>query len=223
MNLALRNLIFDFDSTFVQGETLDELARIALQDHPDRARKLAEVQRLTSLGMEGKLRFEESPARRLELLSLNRSHINTVVTALKSSITPSFIAHRDFIRDHGDQIYILTGSFREVVLPVVASFGIPEEQIFGNLLHYDSRGRITGIDPSNPLARDGGKIRQVEGLNLEGEVVVIGDGYNDYQLKAAGLADRFFAFVENVRRPRVVAVADRVLESLDDLVTGLMI
>jgi D-3-phosphoglycerate dehydrogenase / 2-oxoglutarate reductase len=53
-------------------------------------------------------------------------------------------------------------------------------------------------------------------LNLQGEIVVIGDGFTDYELKASGLANRFYAFTENVERPNVVAVADHITPSLDE-------
>ena len=31
-------------------------------------------------------------------------------------------------------------------------------------------------------------------MNLSGEVQVIGDGYSDYVMREAGIADRFFAY-----------------------------
>ena len=35
-------------------------------------------------------------------------------------------------------------------------------------------------------------------MNLEGEIQVIGDGYSDYVTREAGVADKFFAYTENV-------------------------
>jgi len=45
---------------------------------------------------------------------------------------------------------------------------------------------------------------------------VIGDGYTDYQIKAAGLANKFFAFTENIHRENVVQAADHITPSFDE-------
>jgi D-3-phosphoglycerate dehydrogenase len=44
----------------------------------------------------------------------------------------------------------------------------------------------------------------------------IGDGYTDYELRESGLANKFFAFIENVERQKVVEKADEVVASLDE-------
>jgi D-3-phosphoglycerate dehydrogenase len=54
-------------------------------------------------------------------------------------------------------------------------------------------------------------------LGLRGEIVAVGDGWTDYEIRAAGAADRFYAFVENVERAKVVAHADRIARSFGDL------
>ncbi|MGB3466844.1 MAG: phosphoglycerate dehydrogenase, partial [Cyclobacteriaceae bacterium] len=59
--------------------------------------------------------------------------------------------------------------------------------------------------------------RLIESLDLDGEIHVIGDGYNDYEIKAAGLAKEFYAFTENIKRDKVVAMADHIAPSLDEI------
>ena len=48
-------------------------------------------------------------------------------------------------------------------------------------------------------------------------VVVVGDGWTDYEIRAAGAADRFYAFVETAARPKVTAAADAVAASFDEV------
>ena len=50
------------------------------------------------------------------------------------------------------------------------------------------------------LSTHHGKIQCLKELNLDGEVQVIGDGYSDYVTKEAGVADKFFAYTENIER-----------------------
>ena len=38
-----KTLFFDFDSTFVKVETIDELARISLQNYPEKESKLNQI------------------------------------------------------------------------------------------------------------------------------------------------------------------------------------
>jgi len=51
---------------------------------------------------------------------------------------------------------------------------------------------------------------------LPGDVYVIGDGYTDYEIKHSGLANKFYAFTENVEREKVLAKADHITPSLDE-------
>jgi len=59
-------------------------------------------------------------------------------------------------------------------------------------------------------------VEQLKQLNLPGDVYVIGDGYTDYEIKHAGLANKFYAFTENVERERVLSKADHIAPSLDE-------
>src|SRR5690606_2131531 len=61
-----------------------------------------------------------------------------------------------------------------------------------------------------------GKVEQLKRLNLPGDVYVIGDGYTDYEIKHAGLANKFFAFTENVERENIMEKADHITPSLDE-------
>ena len=72
---------------------------------------------------------------------------------------------------------------------------------------------------SNNLSKEGGKIKAVRNLKLKGKTYVLGDGFTDYQLKEAGLADKFFAFTENVFREKVAQKADHVVSNFDEFLS----
>ncbi|MBI5208597.1 MAG: phosphoglycerate dehydrogenase [Elusimicrobia bacterium] len=208
--------IIDFDSTFTQVEALDELATISLRGRPDREQAGRRVRELTRLGMEGKIPFGASLARRLRLLRADRRHIDALIGRLKKRITKSVARNREFFRKYAGNIYVVSGGFREFMLPVLAPLGIPEANVFGNTFVFDQRGRVVGFDKSNPLCQDGGKARQVERLGLRGDVCIIGDGKTDHEMKKACPGSRFFAFTENVRREAAVRHADSVAPSFDE-------
>ncbi len=208
--------IFDFDSTLVQLESLPELARISLRHHPERAERLEEVERITELTTTGKMSMAEGIALRIELASAHRKHIDSLIRVLKRSITPSIKRNRAFFRKHRTRIYVLSNGFLELIGPVVETLGLDPSHVFGNSLVFDDWGYVVGFDPRNPLAHQDGKVRVLRGLGLEGELLVIGDGFSDLQIKEAGLATHFYAFTENVRRENIVVRADHVLPSLDE-------
>jgi D-3-phosphoglycerate dehydrogenase len=67
------------------------------------------------------------------------------------------------------------------------------------------------------LAHDGGKVQALDELNLNGPVVMVGDGYSDLHTRLEGAVDYFAAFIENVARPTVKRQADAVAENFDDV------
>jgi D-3-phosphoglycerate dehydrogenase len=209
-------LVFDFDSTFTQVEGLDELADIALAGQPDRAERVGQIKALTDRGMAGEIGFQESLRQRLALLGANRRHLAPLVAHLQTKVSASIRRNGDFFRQHAERIYVVSSGFREFIEPVVAEFGIGASHVLANTFTFDAEGNITGCDPANVLSRDGGKIRQLVLLDLDGPVYVLGDGYTDYQIREAGLAHRFYAYTENVSRPSVVAHADEVLPTFDE-------
>ena len=209
-------LVFDFDSTFTQVEGLDELADIALAGQPDRTARVGQIKALTDRGMAGEIGFQESLSQRLALLGANRRHLAPLVAHLQTKVSASIRRNAEFFRTHADRIYVVSSGFREFIEPVVAEFGIDPSHVLANTFTFDAEGNITGCDPGNVLSRNGGKIRQLVLLDLDGPVYVLGDGYTDYQIREAGLAHRFYAYTENVSRPSVVAHADEVLPTFDE-------
>ena len=217
MSAPLPYLVFDFDSTFTQVEGLDELADIALQGHPDQAEVVAKIRLLTEQGMAGEIGLAESLARRLKLLGAHRRHLAQLVVRLQGKVSESIRRNAAFFQANAERIYVVSSGFREFIEPVVAEYGVTAEHVRANTFTFDEAGNITGCDASNVLSQNGGKIRQLVLLDLhDGPVYVLGDGYTDYQIREAGLADRFYAYTENVARPAVVAHADQVLPTFDE-------
>jgi len=208
--------IIDFDSTFTQVEALDELARISLQDHPEREQIYKKIEDLTNLAMEGKLSFRESLAGRVKLLEANRDHLKLLVKHLKKLVSPSFARNKKFFQQHADDVLIVSGGFKEFITPVVRPYHISKENIYANTFVFDKSGKIVGYDEANPLSNEGGKVKLLKELQLQGEIHGIGDGYSDFQLKEFGMIKKFYAFTENISRKSVVEKADHVTPSLDE-------
>lgn len=208
--------IIDFDSTFTKVEAFDVLAEISLDGHPDKELNLKKIIEITNRGMDGSISFRESLERRIELLAAEKKHLGPLVNLLKSKVSESFKRNKDFFTTYADHIYIVSNGFREFIEPVVTEFGIKAENILANEFRFDDKGKIIGFDTNNPLSANNGKVEQLKRLNLDGDVYVIGDGYTDYEIKNSGLANKFYAFTENVERESVLSKADHIAPSLDE-------
>ncbi len=211
-----RYFVIDFDSTFTKVEAFDVLADISLKDHPDQQKIKKEVEDITHQGMNGSISFRESLEKRLQLLQADRKHMPALVTLLKSKVSESFKRNKEFFSTYADNIYIISNGFREFIAPVVTEFGIKSENILANEFRFDSAGKIIGFDTTNPLSSNNGKVEQLKRLNLDGDVYVIGDGYTDYEIKHSGLANKFYAFTENIERENIMDKADHIAPSLDE-------
>ncbi len=208
--------IIDFDSTFTQVEALDELARISLKKHPDREAIYKKIEDLTNLAMEGKLSFRESLSSRIQLLAANRNHLKQLITRLKKKISLSFSRNKNFFKKHTDTILIVSGGFKEFIVPVVLPYYIRKENIYANTFIFDKDDQIIGYDDMNPLSKEGGKVTLLKELNLPGDIYGIGDGHSDFQLKEFGMIKKFYAFTENIERKTVAEKADHVTPSFDE-------
>jgi D-3-phosphoglycerate dehydrogenase len=208
--------VIDFDSTFTKVEALDVLGEISLAGHRDRDAILEKIKIITDRGMSGEISLSKSIELRLELLHAHRDHLPALIETLKTEISDSFQRNREFLTEHADHIYIVSSGFKEFIVPIVTSLGIKEENVFANTFVFDADGNIVGCDCENPLSTDRGKVKLIRDLKLEGDIYVIGDGYTDYEIRESGLANRFYAFTENVMRPKVIEKADHIAPSLDE-------
>ncbi len=212
----MKYFIIDFDSTFVSCESLDELARLTLENHPDKERIVKEIHAITQKGMEGKLSFDESLKERMNLLTIYKKDIERLVKILKKRITPSIKRNKQFFRTYADRIYIISGGFKDCILPVILDFGVTPDHVLANEFIFNKKGRVTGFDAKNPLSQDGGKVKAIKKLHLTGDVYVVGDGYSDYQLKQLKRVTHFAAFTENVARAVIIEKADSIASTFDE-------
>lgn len=214
--MSNKYFVIDFDSTFTQVEALDVLGEISLQNNTDKESILQEIKNITERSMEGRLSFRESLLERIKLLEGKRQHLDRLIATLKEKVSVSFQRNREFFTSHADRIYIVSNGFRDFIVPIVAEYGVKEENVFANNFEFDGEGNIIGFDKDNALSADNGKVEVLKALKLTGDVYVIGDGYNDYEIKAEGLANKFYAFTENIERASVLEKADHITPSLDE-------
>jgi len=198
------NLIFDFDSTFIKLETIEVLANFSLEKNPNRISIAKQVKKMTALAMTGKLLFSSALLQRISLLELNEKHIYKTIEFLKTQISTSIKNSLSFFKKNRKNCYIVSGGFKEIIIPIVRDFNFIEDNIYANSFIYDNDSISVNIN--NPLSKDNGKVLVAK--NIKGNNIIIGDGYTDYEVKKYGQANIFIQYIENINRKELNNKAD---------------
>lgn len=209
-------VIIDFDSTFMQVEALEELAEIVLKDAANKDEIVEEIKKITSLGVDGKITFNDSLTRRLGLLKVHRSHLEKLVRRMKKKVSISFSRNKAFFKKNKGRVYIVSNGFKDFIDPIVQAYDIDPDFVLANTFVYDEEGWVIDFDQENYLAHSKGKSRTLKALGLDGKIMVIGDAYTDFEMVEAGIAHQFFAFTENVLRENILDKADHITPSFDE-------
>ena len=206
MSKATKNIIFDFDSTLIKGESLELILEPLLEDSPE---KLKEIENITNLGMQGDLSFRESLEQRLAIASPTKASIE----AFTKEHCPSLLTRgiEDFMNElqhKGYKIWIFSGGLTESIAPFAKALKISRKNIYAVEVNWNEDGSFNSLDNTNGACDS--KLVAFEKAKelLQGEVIAVGDGYTDYQLFEAGLADKFIAYTEHVERANVVEKAE---------------
>lgn len=214
---AEKHFIIDFDSTFTKVEALDILGEISLDQHPEKNERLQRIAEVTDRGMAGEMSLRESLEARIEILDARESHLNELVTRLSKLVSDSITRNQEFFENNAAHTYIVSNGFKDFIVPVVTRLGIKPENVFANDFVFDEEGRIIDFNRENVLSSNGGKVKQIEELKLQGDVHMIGDGYTDYEVRKAGVAKRFYVYTENVERESVKEHADHIAPNFDEI------
>tara|TARA_B100001029_G_C15058997_1_gene456784 strand:- start:1665 stop:2336 length:672 start_codon:yes stop_codon:yes gene_type:complete len=211
-------LIIDFDSTFIKVETLDELAKLVLKNDSNRDAKISKIKEITNLAMSGEIDFQTALRKRLEVLSLHRTDIIKVTQLLSNLISDSFVKNKEFIQFNSDKIWIVSGGFKDIIDPIIKEYDIPPNRILANQFKYND-DKVIGCYENNDLFKDRGKILAIEKQKINGLKIMIGDGYTDYEVFENGTANFFICFTENIKRDKVINMAQYHAESFDSIIS----
>ena len=193
-----RLVVMDVDSTLIQDEVIELLARHAGRE--------AEVAAVTERAMRGEVDFAQSLHERVAALKgLPVTVFDEVADQVR--LTPGARTLVATLKDLGFAVGLVSGGFLEVVGPLAESLGITH--VHANRLEVVD-GHLTGrvFGPVVDRAAKAETLRRFaaeEGLPLS-RTVAVGDGANDLDmLAAAGLGIAFNA------KPTVRASADTAL------------
>ncbi len=59
-----------------------------------------------------------------------------------------------------NQVYLVSGGFRQMINPVARALNIPPERVFANNLLFEENGAYKGFDAREPTSRAGERARK---------------------------------------------------------------
>ena len=196
-----RLVVFDMDSTLVQAEVIDELAKLAGAG--------AEVAAITAAAMRGELDFKESLRRRVaQLKGLDEGILQQVAAALPLMEGAERVTST--LKRLGYKIGIISGGFDYFGHHLQRKLGF--DYVYANRLEIVD-GKLTGkvlgdIVDGAKKAELLQKIALQENLTLA-QTIAVGDGANDIpMLTIAGMGVAFHA------KPIVREKAERAISNL---------
>ena len=201
------SIIIDFDSTIITKESIDYLSEIVLKSRNDKDQILKKISHITNQGMNGVISFEQSLNERLSLLSINKKHIKNLSIEVSKNFDDTFVENLNYLESIIENIFIVSGGFKEVIESAFKSISNKTWNIFANDLEYKNNN-VIGINKSNPLSKDYGKVELIKSMNLSENVIVVGDGYTDYEIRKHNQANIFLCYIRNINRKKVSKYAD---------------
>lgn len=210
------NLILDFDSTIISKESLEVLTDCSLSGSRDRELILERMRKITEEAMAGRMPFQQALSERVKMLPLTKQSLLSALEVLRQSLSASFIENITNLKSHN--LYIVSGGFKDVIVPLLTELSIAADQIYANSFIFTPEGKFLGVNQKLTMACNKGKVKTVQSLDLTGLTVIVGDGNTDYEVKESGLAKYFIYYKEFIARPEVLKKADFVAENFFELV-----
>lgn len=176
--------VFDFDSTLMDGETIDFFAaELGLEE---------KVAAITEKAMKGELDFFESLITRVELLK-GLEYEKVVKIGRDLPLMPGALETVTKLKDMGYKVVCFSGGFRVGTEPAKEKLGLDAD--FSNILHQKD-GLLTGLVGGEMMFdySKGEMIQRIQRLLNVGraDTLVVGDGANDRSMFK--FADKRVAF-----------------------------
>ena len=202
--------VFDFDSTLMDGETIDFLAEpLGLKE---------KVASITEMAMRGELDFFESLIMRVKLLEgLEEKKVNEICHNLP--LMPGAKEIVKELKNRGVKVVCFSGGFRNATTYVKDLIGLDAD--FSNVLHAKD-GILTGLVGGEMMfSHSKGdmlkRIQNILGIS-ESETMVVGDGANDLSMFKHAKIKVAFCAKEVLKKEANIVIEEKDLTKILDFI-----
>jgi glycerol-3-phosphate dehydrogenase (NAD+) len=156
---------FDVDCTITKQDALDDLAEFLGKGDA--------VRQITHQAMNGDMDLDLALQERLHIMAPTVDDLQAYILSnpAQSRLVDGIQELVGELQARNIPIYLISGGFRELILPVADLLKIPRNHIYANRFLYmaddDGNIRVHGFDPTQPTSHEG-----VRHLLLNGEKVL---------------------------------------------------
>ncbi len=166
--------VFDFDSTLMEGETLEFIAReYGIEPL---------MKEITTSAMEGKIDFFESLTKRVALLK-GAKEAKIIEICKNLPYTKGAKETISALHEMGYKVVCFSGGYETATIPAQSVLGYDAQ--FANILHFKN-GEMTGLVGGEMMFSDskGKMLQRLQSLlNVSiDDTLVVGDGANDISM-----------------------------------------
>ncbi|MDR3078455.1 MAG: HAD-IB family phosphatase [Rickettsiales bacterium] len=198
--------VIDFDSTFVNGESMNLMIEMALKEHARRSEMSSRLKILSDLCMKSEVGFKEYFGMKIEIVkqALREEHLLRTAKILETKVSPHIVKLLEKIRQLDRKVIVLSNGFKLVLKDIMEKHGV--DIYFANKHITDRNGYVVGLDESNPLANDSGKeniikfLKNKNFIQSDEKIIMIGDGMPDFRVYKEKVTDYFLNFAINKNR-----------------------
>ncbi len=202
--------VFDFDSTLMDGETIDFLAEpLGLKE---------KVASITEMAMRGELDFFESLIMRVKLLEgLEEKKVNEICHNLP--LMPGAKEIVKELKNRGVKVVCFSGGFRNATSYVKDLIGLDAD--FSNVLHTKD-GILTGLVGGEMMFSHskGDMLRRIQsilGVSID-DTMVVGDGANDLSMFKYAKIKVAFCAKEVLKKEANIIIEEKDLTQILDFI-----
>ncbi len=202
--------VFDFDSTLMDGETIDFLAEeLGIGE---------QVAKITEEAMSGRLDFFESLTTRVALLK-GMDYQRVVDICSNLPLMPGAMELVPALQKMGYKVVCFSGGFRIGTTPAKEKLGLDAD--FSNVLH-EKDGKLTGLIGGDMMFgySKGDMLQRIQGLMgiTRAETLVCGDGANDLSMFAHADTRVAFCAREVLKKEANIVIDTKDLTKILDYV-----
>ena len=198
--------VFDFDSTLMDGETIDFLAEpLGLKE---------KVASITEMAMRGELDFFESLIMRVKLLEgLEEEKVNEICHNLP--LMPGAEEIVKELKNRGVSVICFSGGFRNATSFIKEKIGLDAD--FSNVLHAKN-GILTGLVGGEMMFSHskGDMLKRIQNILgvSEDETMVVGDGANDLSMFKYAKTKVAFCAKEVLKKEANIVIEEKDLTKI---------
>lgn len=194
--MKFKTVIFDFDSTLVTIEGINELARLK--------GNYREVAALTQQTMDGNIPFNQVFYRRLQLINPALEDLEAIADLYLTHITPGAQTLIQTLLQQKIEIFCITGGYLQAIAKTAAILGLDSDHVFAISLAPDQQGFYTKVAANELLVNHDGKMQMIQKLKPKRKIAFVGDGHTDAQ--TIPVVDRFIGYAGVTQSHRLESV-----------------